>query len=95
MIWNRDRVSAYGEDSADRIQSFADDARNSAADMRSRVSDAVEKGADWASKKTGDLDTTSRELVGSISDAVSTRPLLAVGIAVLAGFLISQLFSRD
>jgi ElaB/YqjD/DUF883 family membrane-anchored ribosome-binding protein len=53
------------------------------------------KSADWASKKTDDLDTTSRELVRSMSDALSARPLLAVGIAVLAGFLISKLFSRD
>jgi ElaB/YqjD/DUF883 family membrane-anchored ribosome-binding protein len=88
-------MSAYGDDAADRIQSYADDAKSTVADVRSRVSDSIGKGADWASKKTGDLDATSRELVGSMSDTVSARPLLAVGIAVLAGFLISQLFSRD
>jgi ElaB/YqjD/DUF883 family membrane-anchored ribosome-binding protein len=95
MNWNTSRISTHGDNAADRVQSLADDAKSTAADMRSRVSDAMGKGADWASKKADDLDTTSRELVGSMSDAVSARPLLAVGIAVLAGFLISKLFSRD
>jgi ElaB/YqjD/DUF883 family membrane-anchored ribosome-binding protein len=95
MNWNTRQVSGYGENAADRVQSFADDAKKTGADMRSRVSDAMTKGADWASKKTDDLDTTSRELVGSMSDAVSSRPLLAVGVAIFAGFLISKLFSRD
>ena len=95
MTWKTDQMSEYGGDAADRIRSFADDAKSTAADMRSRASDALGRGADWASKKTGDLDTTSRELVGSMSDAVSARPVLAVGIALLAGFLLFQLFSRD
>lgn len=95
MNWNTSRISTYGVKAADRVQSLADDAKSTAADMRSRVSDAMGKSADWASKKTDDLDTTSREMVGSMSDALSARPLLAVGIAVLAGFLISKLFSRD
>ena len=95
MNWNQGRMSAYSDDAADRLQSYAEDARNTAVDMRRRVSDAMGKGADWVSSKTGDLDETSRELVGSMSHAVSARPLLAVGIAVVAGMLISQLFSRD
>lgn len=95
MNWNKSRLSAYGNDATDRVQSFADDAKSTAEDMRSRMSDAVGRSADWASKKTDDLDASSRELVGSMSDAVSARPLLAVGVAVLAGFLISQLLSRD
>ena len=95
MTWKTDQMSEYGGDAADRIRSFADDAKSTAADMRSRASDTLVRGADWASKKTGDLDATSRELVGSMSDAVSARPFLAVGIAVVVGFLLSQLFSRD
>jgi ElaB/YqjD/DUF883 family membrane-anchored ribosome-binding protein len=92
MNLNTSRIS---DNAADRVVSFADDAKSTAADMRSRVSDAMGKGADWASKKTDDLDATSRELIGYTSDAVSARPLLAVGIAVLTGFLISKLLSRD
>ena len=94
MNWNR-QMSEFGENAADHVQSFADEAKGTAADMQSRVSDAMGKSADWASKKTDNLDATSRELVASMSDAVSARPLLAVGIAVFAGFLISKLFSRD
>ena len=95
MNRNMSRMSAYGDDVADRPQSYAEDAKSTAAEVRSRMSDAIGKGADWASKRTGDLDATSRELIGSMSDAVTARPLLAVGIAVLAGVLISRLFSRD
>jgi ElaB/YqjD/DUF883 family membrane-anchored ribosome-binding protein len=92
---NKSEMSAYGDDAANRIQSFADDAKSSAADMRNRVSDAIGTGTDWASRKADDLDATSRELASSLSNAVSARPLVAVGIAVLAGLLISRLFSRD
>lgn len=95
MTWNTAHMSEYGADAADRIRSFAEDAKSTAADMRSRSSDAIGRGADWASKKTSDLDATSRELIGSMSDAVSARPVLAVGIALLAGYLLFQLFSRD
>ena len=95
MTWNTNRASESRDEASDRIQSYADDAKSAAVDVRSRVSDALGRSADWASKKTSDLDATSRELVGSMSDAVSSRPLLAVGIAVLAGVLISRLLSRD
>jgi len=95
MNWNTRRMYEYGDRAADRVQSFADDAKGTAADMRSRASDLMATSADWASKKTDDLNATSRELIGSMSNAVSSRPVLAVGIAVLAGFLVSMLFSRD
>jgi ElaB/YqjD/DUF883 family membrane-anchored ribosome-binding protein len=95
MNWNTKQMSEYGDRAADGVQSFAADAKSTATDMRNRISDAMGKSADWASKKTDDLNATSRELAASMSDAVSTRPLLAVGIAVFAGFLISKLFSRD
>jgi len=95
MNWNTSRMSAHGEKAADRVQSFADDAKSTAADLGSRALDAIERGADWTAKRTNDLDATSREVIGSMSNAVSARPFLAVGIAVFAGFLISKLFSRD
>lgn len=95
MNWNRGRMSGYGDDAADRIQSFADGAKSTAAKMQSRASDAFERGADWASEKSDDLGATSKQLIASTSDAVTARPILAVGLAVLAGFLISQLLSRD
>ena len=60
MNWNMGRTSAYGDKAADRVQSFASDAQNTAADVRSRVADAIEKGADWASTRTDDLAATSR-----------------------------------
>ena len=95
MNWNTKHMSEYGDRAADGVQSFADDASSKAADMRKSVSDVMGKSTEWASKKTDDLNATSRELIGFMSDAVSSRPLLAVGIAVLAGFLVSKLFSRD
>jgi hypothetical protein len=67
MNWNS-RTSAYGDDAADRIQSFADNAKSTAEKTQSRVSEAWAKGADWTSKKSDDLDATSRELIGSVSE---------------------------
>lgn len=95
MNLNTTPMSAYGDDAVHRMRSLTDEAKSTATDMSSRMSDAIGKGADWASKKTDDLDATSRELVSSVSAAVSARPVLAVGIAIIAGLLISKLFSRD
>ena len=95
MNWNTKEMSEYGHRAADGIQSFADDAGSTAADMRNRVSEVMGRSTEWASKKSDDLNATSRELIASMSDAVTSRPLLAVGVAVLAGFLVSKLFSRD
>ncbi len=95
MTWKTDQMSEYGRDALASGQSFAENAKSTAEDLRSRASDALARGADWASKKTGDLDATSRELVGSMSEAARARPLFAVGIAIVAGFLLSQLLSRD
>ena len=95
MNWSTSQMSAYGDNAADRMESFADDAKSTAADVRSRVADAIEQGTDWASKRSGDLDAPSKELVASMSDAVSARPFLAVSVAAVAGFLLYHLFSRD
>jgi ElaB/YqjD/DUF883 family membrane-anchored ribosome-binding protein len=95
MNLDTSRMTAYGDGAAERIQSLADGAKSAAADIGSRASDAIGTSADWATAKGAQLNTRSRELVGSLSDSVSARPLMAVGIAVLAGLLISKLFSRN
>ena len=88
-------MSAYGDEAADSVRSLSTDAKSTAKNLGGRISDAVDKGTHWVSKRTGDLDATSRELVESMSEAVRARPLVAVSVAAVAGFLFYRWFSRD
>jgi len=47
--------------------------------------------ADWLGEKSADLNATQKKLVADTSAYVAANPLMSVGLAVLAGFLISRM----
>ena len=95
MSQTTDRMSATANEVADRMQDYSTQAKSSAASARDRLADAVEKGSDWASEKSRDLRATSQDLLGSACDAVSARPMVAVGIAAAVGYLLARMLARD
>ena len=48
--------------------------------------------ADWLAERGEDLIARQKKLVAGSRDYVSAHPLKAVGIAVVAGFLLSRFF---
>ena len=50
--------------------------------------------ADWLAEKGESLNTTQKKLMADTCSYVSTNPLKAVGIAVVAGFLLSRIILR-
>jgi len=88
------RISDVADDTLDRVQDYSDQARTAAARARDRLADAAEKGGEWASERSREAAGSSRALLSAACDAISARPVMAVGIALVAGFLIARMASR-
>jgi ElaB/YqjD/DUF883 family membrane-anchored ribosome-binding protein len=55
------------------------------------AADAAAPTADWLVEKADSLNAKQKKLVADTSSYVSANPLTAVGIAVVAGFLLSRI----
>jgi hypothetical protein len=84
-----------GADASQRVDDYADKLGDKVASVRDNVSDAVDSGTEWATAKARDASDASQALWSSVCDTVSARPMAAIGIATVAGFLIARLFARD
>jgi ElaB/YqjD/DUF883 family membrane-anchored ribosome-binding protein len=47
--------------------------------------------ADWIDEKSGKFDATQKKLVNDTCAYISANPLTSIGLAVLAGFLLSRM----
>jgi ElaB/YqjD/DUF883 family membrane-anchored ribosome-binding protein len=52
---------------------------------------AVAPSADWLSGQGERLNTSSRRVIENTSTCIADNPLKSIGIAVLAGFLLSRI----
>ena len=59
-----------------------------------RAAGAAAPTADWLTEQGENINARQKQLVAQTRDYVSTNPLKAVGIAVVAGFLLSRLIRR-
>jgi hypothetical protein len=80
---------------ADRVQAYSEQARTTAADATQRLADAADRTSEWAVEKSRGVNAVSDRLLGSVCDAIEARPLLALGIAILVGYAVSRVPSRD
>jgi len=55
---------------------------------------AAAPAADWLAERGESLNTTQKKLVADTCKYVSANPLKSVGIAVVAGFLLSRIILR-
>jgi ElaB/YqjD/DUF883 family membrane-anchored ribosome-binding protein len=79
-----DRAASTAHEAVDRV---ADRIGPAVGRIRSVASDT----ADTVSAKAGDVGSMGDELVESARSYVRERPLAALGVAVLAGIVISRL----
>ena len=59
-----------------------------------RAAGAAAPTADWLTEQGENINARQKQLIAQTRDYVSTNPLKAVGIAVVAGFLLSRLIRR-
>ena len=96
-----DKASSSAHSAVNSIAGAADEAARQAKPAIDRVAamahQTVDKAAgaaaptaDWLTQQGESLNTTQKKLVANTCGYVSANPLKAVGIAVVAGFLLSR-----
>jgi ElaB/YqjD/DUF883 family membrane-anchored ribosome-binding protein len=79
-----DEAARKAKPAIDRIAAMAHQAVDKAAG-------AAAPTADWLSEQGANLNATQQKLVADTCSYVSANPLKSLGIAVLAGFLLSRI----
>lgn len=87
---------------AQRAHGYVDQARNGAAAGADYAADAAHRridqaatgataAADWLAQKAGDYTRAPQAALDSTCDAIRARPLMAVGIALAAGYILGRI----
>ena len=78
-----DEAARRAKPAIDRVAALAHQAVNSAANVAAPT-------ADWLTEQGATLKATQKKVVADTCNYVNTNPLKAVGIAVVAGFVLSR-----
>ncbi|MGE5170225.1 MAG: hypothetical protein ACM3JC_07610 [Rudaea sp.] len=90
------------QDMSERTQDYLDRAAQSASSGVERVTDTARRGVDtaaesakagldWATEKASLLRDRNTALMHSVTDTVTERPLMAIGIAAAVGYVLGRL----
>lgn len=90
------------QDAGDRAQDYVDRAADSASSGMDRVADKARRGMDkatdtakagleWASDQASDLRDRNSAWVNAVTDSVSARPLVAIGVAAAIGYALGRI----
>lgn len=82
-----DEAARKAKPAIDRVAAMAHQAVDKAAG-------AAAPAADWLAEQGESLNATQKKLVADTCSYVSANPLKALGIAVVAGFLLSRFIRR-
>jgi ElaB/YqjD/DUF883 family membrane-anchored ribosome-binding protein len=82
-----DEAARKAKPAIDRVAAMAHQAVDKAAG-------AAAPTADWLTEQADSLNATQKKLVADTCSYISANPLKAVGIAVVAGFLLSRIILR-
>jgi ElaB/YqjD/DUF883 family membrane-anchored ribosome-binding protein len=85
-----DSIAGAADEAARRAKPAIDHAAAMAHQAVDKAASAVAPAADWLTEQGENLNTTQKKLVADTCSYVSAHPLKSVGIAVLAGFLLSR-----
>lgn len=90
------------QDAGERAQDYLDRAAQTASSGVDRVTDTARRsvdsaaesakaGLDWASDKASVLRDRNAALMNAVTDSVSARPMIAIGIAAAIGYLLGRI----
>ena len=94
------------QDASDRAQDYLDRAAQTASSGMDRVTDTARRGVDsaadsakagldWAADKASQLRNQNSALMNAITDTVTTRPMMAIGIAAAIGYVLGRLMRSN
>ncbi len=90
------------QDTSDRAHDYLDRASQTASSGMDRVADTARKGVDtatesakagldWASDKASVLRDRNSAIMSAVTDSVTARPLMAIGVAAVVGYVIGRI----
>lgn len=90
------------QDASDRAQDYLDRASQTASSGMDRVADTARRGVDtatesakagleWASDQAYALRDRNTALMNAVTDSVTARPLVAIGVAAAVGYLLGRI----
>jgi ElaB/YqjD/DUF883 family membrane-anchored ribosome-binding protein len=90
------------QDMGERTQDYLDRAAQSASSGMDRMTDSARRsvdtaaesakaGLDWATEKASVLRDRNTALMNTVTDTVTQRPLVAIGVAAAVGYLLGRL----
>jgi ElaB/YqjD/DUF883 family membrane-anchored ribosome-binding protein len=89
-----DSVAGAADNVARKAQPAINHAANMAHQAVDKVAGAAVPTAEWLAEKAENLKATQKKMVNETRGYVSANPLKSVGIAAVAGFLISRFIRR-
>ena len=90
------------QDATDRAQDYVDRTSQAAASGMERMTESARKGVDvaaesakagldWAADKAGALRERNAALMNTLTDTVTQRPMMAIGVAAAIGYVLGRL----
>jgi ElaB/YqjD/DUF883 family membrane-anchored ribosome-binding protein len=90
------------QDAGDRAQDYLDRASQAASGGMERVTEKARRsvdtatesaraGLEWASDQASSLRERNVALVNAVTDSVTARPMMAIGIAAAVGYLLGRI----
>jgi len=94
------------QDAGDRAQDYLDRASQTASAGMDRMAetarrsvdtatDSAKAGLDWASDQASMLRDRNAAFVNAVTDTVTARPLLAIGVAAAVGYLLGRVLRNS
>jgi ElaB/YqjD/DUF883 family membrane-anchored ribosome-binding protein len=94
------------QDASERAQDYLDRASQTASSGMDKVADTARRsvdtaaesakaGLDWASDKASALRERNAALVDAVTDSVTARPLVAIGIAAAIGYVLGRIMHSN
>jgi ElaB/YqjD/DUF883 family membrane-anchored ribosome-binding protein len=94
------------QDASERAQDYLDRASQTASSGMDKVADTARRsvdtaaesakaGLDWASDKASALRERNAALMDAVTDSVTARPLVAIGIAAAIGYVLGRIMHRN
>jgi ElaB/YqjD/DUF883 family membrane-anchored ribosome-binding protein len=83
-----DKVAGRADEAARKAIPAAKEFAHKAVD---NVASGAASASEWLDKNAGDLDAAQEKLVDDAREYIRANPLKSVGIALVAGFLISRM----
>lgn len=94
------------QDAGDRAQDYLDRASQGASNSMDRVTDTARRGVDkatdtakagidWASDQAEALRDKNEAFISALSDTVTARPLMAIGVAAAVGYILGRVMSSS